>query len=67
MNRREFLTKTAKCVLPSIALLGLSTMLNGYSARIVSAGASDSCGGSCSGTCTKTCASDCSGGSYWSA
>lgn len=62
MNRKEFFTATAKCILPSITLLGLGTILNGFGSNV--ARAASSCDG-CSGKCTKTCASDCSGGSYW--
>jgi len=67
MNRRDFFKKTAKCVLPSLALLGLSTSLGKYGVSVASAAASTDCAGSCSGKCSKTCANDCTGGSYWSA
>lgn len=65
MNRRDFFKKTAKCVIPSLAELGLSSGLSKYGVSVASA--ANDCGGSCSGKCSKSCADDCSGGSYWSA
>ena len=54
LNRREFIKKTGKTVLPALAIFGLS--LSGCE---IFTDCGDTCSASCSNDCSETCTEDC--------
>ena len=63
MDRREFLSATAKIVIPTLGILGLSLISPVSRAR---ADDCSDCSGSCKGSCFAACNSSCSGTCYGS-
>ncbi len=62
LDRRGFLIKAGKIIIPTIGILGLS--LTGFSVRPATADCDSICTGGCQGACTG-CTGSCSGTCYW--
>lgn len=60
-NRREFLITSARVIIPTLGLIGLS--LSGFKGR-ASADCKSICTGGCQGACTG-CTGSCSGTCHW--
>ncbi|MBP2666702.1 MAG: putative cytosolic protein [Firmicutes bacterium] len=57
MDRRSFMVNTAKIVIPTLGILGLT--LSGFSQKAFAASCQGSCSGGCAGECQKTCRDIC--------
>lgn len=57
MNRRSFMVNTAKVVIPTLAVLGLSVA--DVSKKAFAASCQGSCSGDCAGECKRTCRDIC--------
>ena len=57
MNRRSFMVNTAKVVIPTLGIIGLT--LAEFSKTAFAANCQGSCSGSCAGECKRTCRDIC--------
>lgn len=57
MDRRSFMVNTAKAVIPTIGILGLT--LAEFPGKALAATCQGSCSGSCAGECKRTCRDIC--------
>jgi CXXX repeat radical SAM target protein len=57
MDRRSFMVNTAKVIIPTLGILGLT--LTQLSSKAFAASCQGSCSGGCAGECKKTCRDIC--------